>query len=369
MEVIVAGVGFCGTFPSSGGMSYRELIAMAASMAYKDAGITTDQIDGAVSVEEDIISGYSISDEYVPDQLGVVRKPVYTICGDFLHGACSAVMQIRTGAFKIVVVEGYSKASNILTKDEVLNFAYDPVFNRTSLTPHYLAGIEMQSFLKSGSYTINDVADVVVRHRSNAESNSNAAYGAKLAINDVLGARPVAEPLTELMIARPADAAVVAVLCTANSVKGVRAPVRISGLGWASGNSVIERRGHAVSEGTKLAAKTAYNEAGIINPAKESGVFYVSDIYAHRALMHVESLGLTKDALPKVNLDGGALGTGDLFEATGGARFYSAVQMLRGECGSCQLKNVSRAVVQGWRGLPTDSCAVVVLETGKGRGV
>ncbi|HSR15581.1 MAG TPA: hypothetical protein VLL51_07500, partial [Gemmatimonadales bacterium] len=86
MGVAVMGVGMRGAVPTSGGLSYREMIADAARTAYRDAGIEPDQLDGAVSVEEDFVSGYSLADEYVPDQLGVVRKPVYTVCGDFLHG-------------------------------------------------------------------------------------------------------------------------------------------------------------------------------------------------------------------------------------------------------------------------------------------
>ncbi|MBI5525007.1 MAG: acetyl-CoA acetyltransferase [Deltaproteobacteria bacterium] len=362
MEVVVMGIGFCGSFPASGGLSYRELIARAASMAYEDAGLAASEIDGAVSVEEDFNSGYSIADEYVPDQIGMARKPIYTICGDFLHGIASAVMQIRTGQFKTLVVEAYSKASNVLTKDEVLHFAYDPAFGRLGVTPHYLAGIEMQHFLGSSAYSPADVAEVVVANRSAAIGNALAPYGARLGLSDVLGARPVATPVTELMIARPADAAVVAVLGAADAATNARRPVRIAGTGWASGNSIIEHRNHAYSSGSMIAARMAYSEAGLKSPAEECGVFYVSDIYAHRQLMHIEALGITKDALPFVNPDGGALGSGDMYEATGGARFFDAVKMLRGEAGAHQLEGVARAAVHGWRGLPTDSCAVAVLE-------
>ncbi|NBB75773.1 MAG: hypothetical protein GVY02_00205, partial [Bacteroidetes bacterium] len=78
MAVALLGMGICGFTPTSTGLSYREMIAKAAKMAYRDAGVTIDLIDGAVSAEEDFPSGYSIADEYVPDQLGMVRKPVYT---------------------------------------------------------------------------------------------------------------------------------------------------------------------------------------------------------------------------------------------------------------------------------------------------
>jgi acetyl-CoA C-acetyltransferase len=362
MSVVVMGVGICGSFPTSKGLSYREMIARAATMAYSDAGIEAEELDGAVSVEEDFISGYSIADEYVPDQLGVVRKPVYTICGDFLHGVGSAAMQINTGRYQLLVVEAYCKASNILTKNEILNFAFDPVYNRLGVSPHYLAGIEMQHLLEYSDYHITEVADVVVRNREAAVANPLAPHGMKTRIEDVLDSRPIAEPLSEMMIAKPVDAAVVAVLGTeviAN--EKARKPVYLTGTGWCSGNSIIERREHTHSVGTALAADMAYREAKIENPVEDFDIAYVSDLYAHRQLMHLEALQLGVGQTLPVNPDGGSLGMGDLIEGNGGARFYDAVQQIRGEAGSHQVKDAKSVVVQGWRGLPTDSCAVVTL--------
>ncbi|RLB58632.1 MAG: hypothetical protein DRI34_04270 [Deltaproteobacteria bacterium] len=355
------GVGYCGSFPTSGGHSYRELIARAAAMAYQDANITPEEVDGAVSVEEDFVSGYSIADEYVPDQIGMVRKPVYTIAGDFLHGICSAVMQLRTGQFQTVVVEAYSKASNILTKDELINFAYDPIFNRFGVSPHYLAGIEMRSFMDRYGVDSQTIASVAAGSRTLALANPLAPYGEKLAVDDVLGSRPVAEPLTELMIARPADAAVVAVLGIGpEAAERASHPITISGTGWNSANSIIERRDHSFSEATERAALMALGEAEL--DIEEVDVFYLADLYAHRLLMHQLALNLPPEPLPFVNPDGGAQGTGDLFEATSGPRFFDAVRMLREEAGAHQMEDAEVALVHGWRGLPTDSCAVVVLE-------
>ncbi len=363
MAVAVMGVGFCGAFPTSDGLSYRELIARAARMAYQDAGIDPDELDGAVSVEEDFVSGYSIADEYVPDQLGVVRKPVYTICGDFLQGIGSAVMQIQTGRFKTVVVEAYAKASNILHKDELLHFAFDPVFHRLGVSPHYLAGLEMQQFLRSSLYDLEDVAEVVARNRSVALGYPLAAYGAQLGAVDVLAARPVATPITDLMFPRHADGAVVVVLGTDEIAREkARHPVFISGTGWGSGSSILERRDLTFSEGTALAAKLALAEAGIESAENDIDVFYLSDLYAHRQLLHMEALKLSDDVLPVINPDGGSLGMGDMLEVNGGARFYDAVQQLRGEAGAHQVDDVETALVHGWRGLPTDTCAVVILD-------
>lgn len=363
MNVVVMGVGYCGSFPTSTGLSYRELIQRAATMAYQDAGVSPEEVDGAVSVEEDFISGYSIADEYVPDQLGMVRKPVYTIPGDFLHGLSSAVMQLKTGEFKTVIVQTYSKASNILTKDEVLTFGYDPVFGRLGVSPHYLAGIEMQHFLDCSHYDAADVAEVVVRNKANAVGNPMAPYSGHMSVEDILMGRPVASPITEPMIARHADAAFCVVLGVGDdAIQRSGSPVLITGTGWGSGNSILERRDHAFSAGTAIAGKMALDEAGIDVPEDDVDLFYVSDLYAHRQLMHLDALGLPEKVFPYVNVDGGAQGSGDLFEATSAPRFYDAVKQLRGEAGAHQYADVETALVHGWRGLPTDSCAVVVLE-------
>ena len=360
MGVAVMGVGFAGAFPTSDGLSYRELIAGAALAAYRDAGIDPEQLDGAVSVEEDFVSGYSIADEYVPDQLGVVRKPVYTICGDFLHGVGSAVMQIETGRFDLVVVEAYSKASNILLKDELLHFAFDPVYDRLGVSPHFLAALEMQQFLEVSGFDLADVAVVVGRNRDAAVGNPAAAWAADVWPEDVLGGRPVATPLTEPMLAKHADGAVVVVLGTDETAERyARAPIAITGTGWGSGNSVGQRREPVTSAGTVIAAGQALAEAGIADPA-DVDVVYVSDVYPHRQLMHLDAMGISAEGV--VNPDGGCLGVGDLIEANGGARLVDAVRQLRGEAGAHQVDGARSALVHGWRGLPTDSCAVVVLE-------
>jgi acetyl-CoA C-acetyltransferase len=333
-------------------------------MAYEEAGITADQLDGAVVAEEDFISGYSISDEYTPDQLGVQRKGVYTVCGDFLHALGSAVMQIRTGQFKLLVVSAYSKASNILTKDEILTFAYDPTFNRFDVSPLYLAGIEMQTFLNASDCGLSDVADVVVRNRRRAALSPLAPFGGLVDADQVIAAQPLATPLTDLMVARPVDGAVVAVIASDDlDIPNGRDPIRIIGTGWCSATPAIERRDHGVSVGTALAAKAAYAEARIESPKDEIDAFFVSDLYPYRQLMHMHALGLDLDSLPFVNPDGGSLGMGDLFEANGGARLFEAVRQLRGEAGASQVEGAERVLVHGWRGLPTDSCAVAILES------
>ncbi len=363
MGVAVMGVGLCGAFPTSSGLSYREMVARAATIAYEDAGVAPSGIDGAVAAEEDLVSGYSICDEYVPDQLGMPRKPVYTISGDFLHALASASMQIATGRFETVVVVAFSKASNIMLKDELLGFAFDPLHGRLGVSPHYLAALEMSHFLDATGRPVTELARVVEHSKRAALGNPAAPYGVPTTMEDILAGDPVATPLTRPMIARHADGAVVAVLGSLEAARrSARSPVFLTGMGWGSGTSVVERRHPTVSLGTELAADAALTEAGIEDPSEEIDIFYLSDLYPHRLLMHLDALGLGDEALGATNPDGGSMGMGDLLEANGGARLYDAVLQLRGEAGSHQVEGARRALVQAWRGLPTDSCAVAVLD-------
>ncbi|MCJ7667661.1 MAG: hypothetical protein MUP04_05170 [Anaerolineae bacterium] len=94
-QVAVVGVGYAGFRTITPDFSYKELIYEAAVKAYEDAGVDPRRdVDSFVSVAEDFNEGTSIFDEYVPDQLGGVLKPVHTISGEGIHGEMSIVSSL-----------------------------------------------------------------------------------------------------------------------------------------------------------------------------------------------------------------------------------------------------------------------------------
>ena len=150
-RVAIVGVGYIPLRPVSPEVSFREMIFEAATKAYTDAGIEPGDADTFVSLSEDYLEGTAISDEYVPDQLGAVLKPTHTIAGDGITALAAAVLQLETGEFNIAVVEGRSKASNILYPAHIEAFALDPVYTRPlGFHPSFVAGLEMRAF--PGSY-------------------------------------------------------------------------------------------------------------------------------------------------------------------------------------------------------------------------
>ncbi len=62
-----------------------------------------------------------------------------------------------------------------------------------------------------------------------------------------------------------------------------------------------------------------------------------------------------------MNISGGSLGWGNLLDATGLARVLEVILQLRGEAGARQLEEVEVGLAQSWRGLPTTSCATIIL--------
>ncbi len=378
-RVAIIGVGWVGYRPSTPEVSYKELTYEAAVKAYADAGVNPRRdVDSFITVAEDFIEGTSIFDEYVPDQLGAVLKPVHTIGGDGLHGLATAHMLIRTGQSEIVVVEGHSKASNVVTLPEVTAYAQDPIINRPlGLNTDFIAGMEMNRYLFETGTTLEQCAAVLVKNRRNALRNPLAPYGADLTLDEVLAGPPLAWPLGRYEAAKHADGAIVIVLASEERARSLcDKPVWVIGVGWCNGAPSLESRVWGDVPYIQKAADMAYRQAGIRQPHLAIDFAELDDTYAYKELQHMEALGFCRpgeagmlieegatepDGEMPVNVSGGSLGMGNLLDANGLARALEVVLQLRGEAGQRQLDEVEVGLAQSWRGVPTTSGAVAIL--------
>ena len=385
-RVAVVGIGHAGCAPVLSGLSTKELMYEAAVRAYDDAGVDPrSDVDSFVCCSEDLLEGTSIFDEYVPDQLGAVQRPVQTVSSDGLVGLATGVMLIRSGIANVVAVEAHSKVSDVRSLGGIETFALDPVFNRPlGIGPLGIAALEMNAFLERSDVTEEHCAGVAAKNRTNALDNPRAAYAASLATEDVDDSAPLSWPLRQLEVAERADGCVVMVLAAEPRVRELtEAPVWVLGVGWSSGSPTIESRAWGEADGTMRAAAAAYRRAGIDDPTEEIDLFEVDDVYAFRELASLEALGLGEagevaglldegdldpDGEYPTNVSGGSLGQGNLFEANGLVRALECVEQLRGEAGERQVDEVYVAVAQSTRAVPSTSAAVAVFANDNGAG-
>ena len=385
-RVAVVGIGHAGFAPILAGISYKELMFEAAQRAYADAGVDPrTEVDSFVCCSEDFLEGTSIFDEYVPDQLGAMQRPVHTVAGDGLLGIATGLMLIGSGVADVVAVEAHSKVSDVLSLGSIEAFAFDPVLNRPLGFPTLaVAGLDMNAFLERTGLTEAHCASVVSKNRRNALDNPRAAYPADLDLEQVDDSAPVYWPLRELEVAGRADGCVVAVLALEERARDLtEAPVWLLGAGWCSGSASLESRAWGEADTVARAAEMAYRQVGIRDPAQEIDLAEVDDTYAYKELQHLEALGLAApEELPElledgelepdgelpVNVSGGSLGMGNLFEANGLARLQESVEQLRGEAGERQVDEAYTAVAQSWLGVPSTTAAVVVLANDEGAG-
>ena len=379
MKVGIVGVGITPFRPSTPEFSWKELMYDGAQRAYADAGIDprTD-VDSFITCAEDYYEGFGIFDEFTPDQLGAVLRPMHTVGGDGIQGLANAYMQIQSGLADVVVVESHSKASDILTFNGIVAHGLDPIWNKPlGGHPNYIAGLEMDAFLRGSGNTAKDCAHVAAENRQAALLNSTAAYGARVTPEQAAASPALWAPLRSLDASVPADGCIVLVLAGEKAARKMEAPpVWIQGIGWASDSPSLETREWVSPEYARLAAAMAYRLAKVRAPAGAFDLAEVDDKFSYKELQHLEALGLAKrgqagkmarrgdlgvgGTLP-TNVSGGSLGCGNVLDASGLHRAAEAALQIRGDAGKHQVDGAKRAVVQSWRGLPTATGAVAIL--------
>ncbi|MEM3731694.1 MAG: thiolase domain-containing protein [Candidatus Bathyarchaeia archaeon] len=382
-EVAIVGVGCVGFRPLTPELSFKELMYEAAVKAYEDAGINPRKdVDVFVTCAEDYLEGFSIFDEFVPDQIGAALRHLFTVSGDGMLGLTTAYMLIKTGEFDTVVVEAHSKASDILTYMDIVAFGLDPIFVRPlGGHPYYLAGMEMNRYLHDTDTTVEQCAEVVVKNKKNAILNPYAAYGANITLDQVLNSEKLFHPLKKLEIGVPADGCIVLVLASEKVAEKLSdKPIWVKGVGWCTETPNLETKDWTKAVYTRLAAEMAYKTAGISSPWKEIDFAEIHDLFAYKELQHMEALklcdygeagklteeGLTSlDGELPVNPSGGLLGMGYGLEASGLQKIFETVLQLRGEAGARQVPDAEVGLAHTWRGIPTATGVVAVLSNVK----
>jgi acetyl-CoA C-acetyltransferase len=165
--------------------------------------------------------------------------------------------------------------------------------------------------------TVEQMAKVSIKNHLNAMYNPYAQRPEKLTIADVRGALMVAEPLTILDICQMSEGAAVAILASEEVARKLcDNPVLVSGVGTGTDAMRMADRPHGEVlllpheskeeyadlkypgvhsfRGGRMAAKLAYQMAGIQDPREELDFVELHDAYTSSEIQTCEDLGLCK---------------------------------------------------------------------------
>jgi acetyl-CoA acetyltransferase len=381
--------------------TYYELAFDAVKDALAHGGVSREDVQSCVyGIYNDLFERQFMPDFFVHDYLGMGLKPGVRVTTGGATGG-SAVMagfcQVASGLYDIVLVVGCEKASDCFNYEtgtsapellQVLRYAADMTFEsptgRTAATVFALPLIAHQERF-GGEPTEEQMAKVSVKNHMNAKLNTHAHSPRDLTVEDVMNSRMICYPFKFFDNCLYSEGAAALVLASEEAARELTdAPVWISGVGasldYASmGNRYIDdpKDGIAEFRSSIVAAKAAYDMAGIKDPRKDIDFAELHDAFTGTEILAYEDCGFCEKGMGgrmvdegavmmdgdlPVNASGGLIGMGHPVGATGIMQTVEAFLQCRGEAGDRQLENFRRGLVQSIGAVGCAWTVVLILE-------
>ena len=388
---------------------FRLMVKEAYDYALRDVPrFSKNMIDGAVgSYFSDHFTRQLKAASMVQDYLGLCPKPSKRIeGGGATGGLCfqSAWEAVASGRMHCCLAFGFETMSRVNTwkGNEFIALASDTNFDFPvgGFYTGYYAMMVRRHMHEFGT-TVEQMAMVSVKNHANAMYNPYAQKARRLTVKQVRESPMVATPLTMEDICTMSDGAAVCVLASEElAAKVCDRPVKITGVGSGSDAMRMADRPHGKVillpheresdythlkypgvhsfRGGRMAAKLAYEMAGITDPRRDIHVVEPYDPFAYKELHHLEGLLLAdKGQAPRLveqgfwdrdtetgipaSPSGGLLGVGNPIAAAGLMKLAEIYWQLQGEAGPRQVKReVRRGLAQGWGDLMQVGTVVIM---------
>jgi acetyl-CoA acetyltransferase len=254
---------------------------------------------------------------------------------------------------------------------------FEPGPNRTIFMDTY--ALQAAYHMKKYGTTQRQFAIAAAKNHSNGAKNPKSQYKFNLTPEQVLADRPVTFPFTRAMCAPVGDGAAALVLCSAEKLEEMPAPVQARAV-KVKASAMTGGKFRDLDEPglSQLAAKKAYAMAGV--GPNDIDLAEVHDATAFCEIYQAEMLGFCAEGeggklveagetaiggrIP-INTSGGLVSKGHPVGATGLSMLAELATQLRGEAGERQVKNASLALAEnagGVIGFDEAACSVVILE-------
>lgn len=285
-----------------------------------------------------------------------------------------AVAAVASGRVDTAIAVGADKLSQFGGGTLPLNET-DPEVSEGMVMPALYA-MRAQSYLNDTGGTPETLAKVSVKARAHGALNPNAQFTKRVTVDEVLGARMVADPLTLYMCCPTGDGAAAAIV--ASTPRDGQRAIKVAASVLQSGHYEPAGFSLARSELTERTSRLAY-EMAALEPS-DVDVAEVHDAFAIAELMYYEGLqfcerGGGAEFLDRgesslggrtpVNTGGGLLARGHPIGATGVAQLCEMVWQLRGTAGARQVDGARTALTHctggGISGMDHGACSIHIL--------
>jgi acetyl-CoA C-acetyltransferase len=386
-RVAVIGAGMT-RFVRRANESSGELASQAVQMALQDAGLTIDDIDCVcLGTAPDAFDGIHMNGENLIAGSGGRHKPYmrhYVGGGTGVMSPIHGWMHVASGKFRtcLVVCEEKMSPCNPHPAGAFLTIFDHTTEQPLELTLIHIFSIEMCRFMHTYGYTEEEIAQISVLCKKNAMDHPAAQIAQQITVKDVMSSPVLSWPVKRLDISPTSDAAVAIVLANETVARNhCKAPVFIEGVGYRLDTAYWCTRDLAFPNYVAMAARDAYEMAGITQPADQIDIWEPYDPFDYKALHHMNALLLDKGGRRTKELlhsgafersgshplcpSGGALGVGNPIAATGLMKIAELYFQLSGQAGKRQVnKNALRGVAQAWGDLMQVGTVVVMSSEG-----
>ncbi|MEV4901217.1 acetyl-CoA acetyltransferase [Citricoccus sp. NPDC055426] len=366
----IVGIGESELGEAPSGTRPQDLMVQASVRALRDAGLKPSDVDGVFAAAGQLL----MAPLYLAQDLGMTPRYIdgTNIGGSsFMAHVNHARAAIAAGLCKVAVVAYGStarldRASSAPEVDpwEKPYRAIEPLASYA-----FAASRHMHDF----GTTREQLASVAVAARRWAQLTPGAWDQDDLALEDVLGARLVSDPLTVRDCCLVTDGGAAVVMTSADVAKGLpHAPAYVLGAGESSAHMFISGMPDLTRTPAVASGLQAFDEARL--KPSDVDVVQLYDAFTITPLLFLEDLGFVdKGQSGAFVADGNTLPGGSLpMNTNGGGMSYGhpgmyglfglveAVRQLRGREGERQVENANVALAHGNGGLLSSEATVLL---------
>jgi len=387
-KVAIIGMG-CTKFGERWDAGTEHLLVEALREALADAGIERRQIGAAWYAAS--LDAVNVGNSAIPAATalrleGIPVTRVENMCASGTEALRGAAYAVAAGATDIALAIGAEKLKDTgygglpVPFKGTLNSAWMPMGS----APAGFAQLATTYRTKYGISKVdlkNAMARVSWKSHRNGVKSPKAHLRKEVALDDILRAPLIAEPLGLYDCCGVSDGAACAIVTTPEIARDLGkqdlVTIKALQLSVSAGReaSTGQWDGSCVPN-TRNAARRAYEEAGIIKPREELSLMEVHDCFSITELVTMEDLGICRDGAAVKDIldgffdadgklpcqtDGGLKCFGHPIAASGLRMIYENYLQLLGRAGERQLSEVRYGLSHNLGGVPFNGVAAVSI--------